>query len=98
MLTFLEVVYYICNVLTIIILLRVIVSWYTGPTNALFIFFDWITRPILSPLRRFLTWVTKPIVTPLHRTIPWLGRIDFTPAVAIVLIWLLYYLLGYLLI
>ena len=69
----------ICNVLTILILLRVIVSWYSPrQTDILFRFFDWVTRPILAPLRRI---------------IPRVGTLDFSPLVAIILIQVIYYLL-----
>ena len=82
MVTFLIIVRYVCNVLSIIILLRVIVSWYTSPTNILFRFFDRITRPILAPIRRI---------------IPRVGPLDFSPLVAVVLIQVIYILLYYLL-
>ena len=69
----------LCNVLTIIILLRVIVSWYSPrPTNILVIILYRLTEPILAPLRRI---------------IPRVGRLDFTPLVAIILIQLIYRLL-----
>lgn len=82
MIIFLKIVEIICNVLSIIILLRVILSWYARPTNILFRFFDRITRPILAPIRRI---------------IPRVGSLDFSPLVAIILIQVIYYLLYYLL-
>ena len=82
MVTFLIIVRYVCDILTIIILLRVIVSWYTSSTNAFF---------------RFLRWLTEPILAPLRRIIPRVGRFDFSPLVAIILIQLIYYLFYYLL-
>jgi len=83
MITFLRVIEIICNVLSIIILIRVILSWYVRPTNILFRFFDRITRPILAPIRRI---------------IPRVGSLDFSPLVAIVLIQGIYILLYYLLV
>ena len=80
MIIFLKVVEIICNVLTIIILLRVIASWYAKPTNIIFRFFDRVTRPILAPIRRI---------------IPRAGPLDFSPLVAVILIQLIYYLLYY---
>jgi len=69
----------LCDVLTILILLRVVVSWYSPrPTNILVKFLHRITEPILAPLRRI---------------IPRVGRFDFTPLVAIILLQLIYYLL-----
>jgi len=77
-----DILYFIrvlCNVLTIIILLRVIASWYTrSQTNALF---------------RLLCWLTDPILAPLRRIIPRVGMFDFTPLVAIILIQVIFYLL-----
>ena len=69
----------LCDVLTIVILLRVIMSWYPlRPTNILVEILHWVTEPLLAPLRRI---------------IPRVGRFDFTPLVAIILIQLIYYLL-----
>jgi len=69
----------LCDVLTIIILLRVVVSWYSPrSTNMLVIILHRVTEPILAPLRRI---------------IPRLGMFDFTPLVAIILIQVIYYLL-----
>ncbi len=81
--TFLIIARYVCDILTIIILLRVVVSWYTrNPSNTLF---------------RILCRLTDPILSPLRRIIPRVGMFDFTPLVAVVLIQLIYYLLYYLL-
>ena len=82
MIIFLKIVEIICNVLSIIILLRVILSWYISPTNILF---------------RFPRWLTDPILLPIRRIIPRVGRFDFTPLVAIILIQVVYYLVYYLL-
>ncbi len=79
---FLRIIEILCTVLTTIILLRVIVSWYISPTNAFF---------------RFLRWLTEPILAPLRRVIPRLGSFDFSPLVAVVLIQLIYHLLARLL-
>jgi len=80
MVIFLKIIDILRNVLTIIILLRVVVSWYTSPTNILF---------------RFLRRLTEPILAPLRRIIPPVWRLDFSPLVAIILIQLIYYLLYY---
>ena len=69
----------LCDVLTVVILLRVIVSWYSPkPTNILVVILYRVTEPFLAPLRRI---------------IPRVGRFDFSPLVAIILIQLIYYLL-----
>ena len=69
----------LCEVLTLTILVRVILSWFTPqPTNVLFKILYQITEPILAPLRRI---------------IPRVGMFDFTPMVAIILLQLIAYLL-----
>ena len=69
----------LCNVLTIIILLRVVVSWYSPrPTNKLVLILHRLTEPFLAPLRRI---------------IPRVGRLDFSPLVAVILIQVIYHLL-----
>jgi len=69
----------LCDIITIIILLRVIVSWiFPGSTNMLIVILYRLTEPILAPLRRI---------------IPRVGMFDFSPLVAIILIQVIYYLL-----
>ena len=69
----------LCEVLTLLILVRVILSWFSPqPTNMLFNILYQITEPILAPLRRI---------------IPRVGMFDFTPMVAIILLQLISYLL-----
>ena len=69
----------LCDVLTMAILLRVVVSWFSpGSTNMLVVILYRVTEPLLAPLRRI---------------IPRVGMFDFTPLVAIILIQLIYYLL-----
>ncbi len=80
---FVSIIRLLCDVLTIIILLRVVVSWYSPrPTNKLVIILYRVTEPILAPLRRI---------------IPRVGMFDFTPLVAVILIQLIRYLSLYLL-
>jgi YggT family protein len=68
----------LCDVLTLVIIARVILSWFSPRPNRLTIILDKITEPILSPLRRI---------------IPRAGMFDFTPLVAIILLQLIAYLL-----
>ena len=80
---FISIIRILCDVLTMIILLRVVVSWYSPrPTNKLVIILHRVTEPFLAPLRRI---------------IPRVGMFDFTPLVAIILIQLIRYLSLYLL-
>ena len=70
----------LCEVLTIAIFLRIILSWFSpGPTNILVNILYQVTEPILAPLRRI---------------IPKVGLLDFSPMVAIVLLQLIAYLLS----
>ena len=80
---FVSIIRILCDVLTVIILLRVVVSWYSPrPTNKLVIILYRVTEPILAPLRRI---------------IPRVGMFDFSPLVAIILIQLIRQLSLYLL-
>lgn len=69
----------LCEVLTIAIVFRAILSWFApGPANTLTVVLFRITEPLLKPLRRI---------------IPRFGMLDFTPLVAIMLLQLIAYLL-----
>ena len=69
----------LCELLTIAIVIRAILSWFSPrPTNILPVILYRITEPVLAPLRRI---------------IPRAGMIDFTPLVAIILLQLIAYLL-----
>ncbi len=69
----------LCEVLTIAIIARAILSWFSpSPTNMLVVILFRVTEPLLSPLRRI---------------IPRVGMVDFTPLVAILLLQLIIYLL-----
>ena len=62
----------LCEVLTLAILVRVIMSWFSQrPTNM---------------LTNILYRVTEPILAPLRRIIPRVGMLDFTPLVAVILL------------
>ena len=74
-----DIIRLICDLVTILILLRVIVSWiFPRSTNMLVVILYRLSEPILAPLRRI---------------IPRVGMFDFTPLVAIILIQVIYYLL-----
>ena len=63
---------WLCQVLTLAILARVIISWFSpSPTNRLVVILYQVTEPFLAPLRRI---------------IPRVGMFDFTPVVAIILL------------
>ena len=80
---FVSIIRVLCDVLAILILLRVVVSWYSPrPTNMLLVTLYQITELLLAPLRR---------------VIPRIGPLDFTPLAVIILIELIRYLSLYLL-
>jgi len=69
----------LCQVLTIAIFLRAILSWFSPtPTNILAVILYRVTEPLLAPLRRI---------------IPRVGMLDFTPLVVIIILQLIYRLL-----
>ena len=69
----------LCEVLSIAIIFRAILSWFSPkPTNILAAILYQVTEPILAPLRRI---------------IPQAGMMDFTPLAAIILLQLITYLL-----
>ncbi|MBA7504672.1 hypothetical protein ES705_30034 [subsurface metagenome] len=65
----------LCEVLSLAIIFRAILSWFSPrPTNILAVFLYRVTEPLLAPLRRI---------------IPRAGMFDFTPLVAIILLQLI---------
>jgi YggT family protein len=70
-----SIIRYLCWVLTMAILARVIISWFSpSPTNSLAIILYQVTELFLAPLRRI---------------VPRVGIFDFTPLVAVVLLQLI---------
>ena len=68
-------VYYLCRILAFTIFVRAILSWFTvSRYNLLVRLLDDVVRPILSPLRRM---------------VPRLGMFDFTPLIAIALLYII---------
>ena len=65
----------LCNVLSLAIIFRAILSWFSPrPTNVLAAILFRVTEPLLAPLRRI---------------IPMAGPFDFTPLVVIILLQLI---------
>jgi len=70
-----DLIRYLCEVFSLAIIARVILSWFSpSPTNRLAIILYQLTEPFLAPLRRI---------------IPRVGMFDFTPVVAIILLQLI---------
>ena len=72
-------VYLLCQVLTMLILARAILSWLL-PDN---------TGIMIKTIRQ----TTEPILAPLRRIIPRVGRFDLSPIAAIILLQVIIYLL-----
>lgn len=69
----------LCYVLIVAIIIRSLMTWFTvDPRNTLMNILQTITEPILGPLRRIL---------------PRLGMVDFSPMVAIILLYVIIWLL-----
>ena len=72
---FIDFVRILCEVLTVAIFARAILSWFSPrTTNVAAVILFRITEPLLAPLRRIM---------------PRTGMIDFTPLVAIILLQLI---------
>ncbi len=71
-------VYIFCQILSLIIVARSLLSWVSP-------------NPYEQPMR-FLLEVTEPILAPLRRIVPRLGMIDITPVIAIVILQLVSWL------
>ncbi len=65
----------LCQVLTLCIVLRVIMSWISPGRSDIF--------------SRVLIQITEPILSPLRRIIPGFGAIDLAPLVAVVILQLI---------
>lgn len=68
----LTLIYYLCQLLSIAIFARAIMSWFPMGSN--------------NPVSSFLFNITEPVLMPLRRIIPRLGLIDVSPMIAIVLL------------
>lgn len=53
----------------------------------------WFRISYYHPVMRFLIRITEPLLAPLRRYIPPVGGLDFTPMVALLLLWLVEQLL-----
>ena len=65
-------VFYFCQLLSLIIVARSLLSWIAP-------------NPYEQPMR-FLHEITEPILAPLQRIIPRIGMIDITPVIAIIIL------------
>ena len=54
---------------------------------------SWFRISHYHPVARFLIQITEPLLAPLRRYIPPVGGLDFTPMVALLILWLVEQLL-----
>ena len=50
-------------------------------------FLSWMRISYYHPVARFLIQITEPVLAPLSRYIPPVGGLDFTPMVALLILW-----------
>lgn len=71
----------LCEILIGLIIIRAILSWFNVKPN--------------NPIIVVLNFVTDPILEPLRRIVPRLDGLDLTPMIAIVILWLITWLLTF---
>ncbi len=76
-----QIILIIIQILTFVIFLRVILSWIVVMMRT--------SNEFLISAYRILEQITDPILAPLRRIIPSAGGIDFSPMIAIILLWIL---------
>jgi YggT family protein len=64
----------VVNILSVLIVLDTILSYLLREDN---------------PIRRFIWKLVNPMYSPIRRVVPPLGGIDFTPFIAIILLWVI---------
>lgn len=72
----------IITVLTVAIFARVILSWVlpmAGPRP----------HPMLISIARLVNQLTEPILGPIRKALPTFGTFDFSPMVALVVLWII---------
>lgn len=65
----------VAELLILALIIRAVLSWFSGVYA-------------LQPVARFFNRITDPLIEPIRRRLPSVGGIDFSPLVALVLIWL----------
>ena len=71
--------------------LRQLVYWIFTLYSLAFIaraFLSWFNVSYYHPVARFLIQITEPLLAPLRRYMPPRGGMDFTPMVALLILWL----------
>ena len=83
------------NVRVVTLLLQLINLLFTLYTFAIIAraLLPWLRISYYHPIMRFLIRITEPVLAPLRRYIPPMGGLDFTPMIALLVLWLLEQLL-----
>ena len=83
------------NVRVVTLLLQLINLLFTLYTFAIIArsLLPWLHISYYHPLMRFLIRITEPVLAPLRRYIPPVGGLDFTPMIALIVLWLIEQLL-----
>ena len=83
------------NVRVVTLLLQLINLLFTLYTFAIIAraLLPWLRISYYHPLMRFLIRITEPVLAPLRRYIPPVGGLDFTPMIALIVLWLIEQLL-----
>ena len=83
------------NVRVVTLLLQLINLLFTLYTFAIIAraLLPWLRISYYHPLMRFLIRITEPVLAPLRRYIPPVGGLDFTPMIALLVLWLIEQLL-----
>jgi YggT family protein len=78
------------------LLLRLVNLVFTLYSAAIIVraFLSWFNISSHNQLARFLYEITEPLLAPLRRYVPVIGGLDFTPMVALVILWLVESLLS----
>ena len=77
--TAIQIIRIFIEVLSFLIFVRVILSWFIMSTR----------NRAVTTIYQVLHQITEPILGPLHKIIPNVGMIDITPVVAIILLYII---------
>ena len=80
----------------VVVVLLQLINWVFTLYSFAFIaraLLPWFRVSYYHPVMRFLIQITEPVLAPLRRYIPPMGGLDFTPMVALVILWIVEQLL-----
>ena len=71
MVILITIIRYIANILTLVVFVDIIISYFMSPFH---------------PVRRILDSIVRPMLAPIRRMMPQTGMVDFSPLVLVILI------------